>query len=177
MWNKQNCNLLQFDGKTTVQDNWLPEQLFIWIGFCWSNMTTWNDHLLIPTASVDVESGLLRFRGPLPDSEWCDERRTRLQHLLPGRRRHRGQGGVRRQRLEGHGTWHHHRKDTRRLSPRGLHTRSRHPPFIIRSFHKLVLSLKFKSSPCRAFLGVLAKTQFVQNVKTQFESAKTQFEC
>ena len=26
------------------------------------------------------------------------------------------------------------------------------------------------------FLGVLAKTQFVQNVKTQFENTKTQFE-
>ena len=29
---------------------------------------------------------------------------------------------------------------------------------------------------CRAFLGVLAKTQFVQNAKTQFENTKTQFE-
>ena len=28
----------------------------------------------------------------------------------------------------------------------------------------------------RAFLGVLAKTQSVQNAKTQFESAKTQFQ-
>ena len=28
----------------------------------------------------------------------------------------------------------------------------------------------------RAFLGVLAKTQCVQNAKTQFESAKTQFQ-
>ena len=26
------------------------------------------------------------------------------------------------------------------------------------------------------FLGVLAKTQFVQNAKTQFENTKTQFE-
>ena len=28
----------------------------------------------------------------------------------------------------------------------------------------------------RAFLGVLAKTQFVRNAKTQFENTKTQFE-
>ena len=39
---------------------------------------------------------------------------------------------------------------------------------------KKSLSRTYRSSGL--FLGVLAKTQFVQNAKTQFENTKTQFE-
>ena len=43
-------------------------------------------------------------------------------------------------------------------------------------FEVQVVGLTFPICKAGFFWGVLAKTQFVQNAKTQFENTKTQFE-